>query len=114
MDKDQVKIQFKDKTAVIKWTENDLNVSFGEDKANIKLDGSAIALSQGKDKTKVTIQESYVEVKGASECSCGVDGRWVYINNGRVNLGVSGPKEAATNRVMTDAGPSQVVWAKIS
>jgi hypothetical protein len=114
MDKDQVKIQFKDKTAVIKWTEKDLNVSFGEDKANIKLDDSSIVVSQGKDKTKVTIQESYVEVKGASECSCGVDGRWVYINGGRVNLGVTGPKEMADKRVMTESGPSQVVWAKIA
>ncbi|WFU52312.1 hypothetical protein QA639_21640 [Bradyrhizobium pachyrhizi] len=114
MDKDQVKIQFKDKTAVIKWTENDLNVSFGEDKANIKLDGSAIALSQGKDKTKVTIQEDYVEVKGASECSCGVDGRWVHVVGGKVHLGVPSPKATATNRVMTDAGPSTVVWANIN
>ncbi|WP_029083410.1 hypothetical protein [Bradyrhizobium sp. th.b2] len=114
MDENQVKIQFKDKKAVVKWTDSDLNVTFGEDKANIKLDDSAIVLTQGKDKAKVTIQEDYVEVKGASECSCGVDGRWVYINNGRVNLGVSGPKEAASVRVMTESGPSQVVWAKLA
>ena len=53
------------------------------------------------------------EVKGAAECSVGVDGCWVYINQGRVNLGGSGPKEMAPNRVMTEAGPSNRVFAKL-
>ena len=68
---------------------------------------------QGSNNSVVTIKEDYIEVKGAAECSVGVDGRWVYINQGRVNLGVSGPKEMAPVKVMTEAGPSSVVWAKI-
>lgn len=133
MDENQVKIQFKDKKAMVKWTEEDLTVQFGEDEnakmvmtdedititqggedaSKIFITDHEIVVSQGDDASRVTIQEDYVEVKGATECSCGVDGRWVYINQGRVNLGVSGPKEMADKRVMTEAGPSQVVWAKI-
>jgi hypothetical protein len=133
MDENQVKIQFKDKKAMVKWTENDLTVQMGEDEkskmvmtedrititqggdkaSKVLMTDHEIVVSQGSNHSRVTIQEDYVEVKGAAECSCGVDGRWVYINQGRVNLGVSGPKEWADKRVMTEAGPSQVVWAKI-
>lgn len=114
MDENQVKIQFKDKKAVVTWKEDQLNVTYGEDKSNIQLTDEEIVITQGKDASRVTIQQDYVEVKGAAECSCGVDGRWVYINQGRVNLGVAGPKEMAPFKVMTEAGPSNVVWAKIA
>ncbi|WP_316194461.1 hypothetical protein [Bradyrhizobium sp. SZCCHNRI3052] len=113
MDENQVKIQFKDKKASVKWTENDLNVTYGENQANIKLDQDAIVLKHG-DGTTVTFHKDHVEVKGANSCSAGVDGRWVNITKERVNLGVSGPNEQADQRVMTEAGPSQVVWAKIA
>ncbi|WP_316207396.1 hypothetical protein [Bradyrhizobium sp. SZCCHNR3118] len=113
IDGDQVKIQFKDKAAVVKWSDNDLNLSFGDKQANIKLDKDQVVLTQG-DKTSVTIQNDHVEVKGATACSCGVDGRWVYVTPDRVNLGVSGPTEQADVRVMTEAGPSQKVWAKLA
>jgi hypothetical protein len=133
-DENQVKIQFKNKKATVKWTEDDLTVQFGEDEnakmvmtdedititqggedaSKIYITDHEIVVSQGEDASRVTIQEDYVEVKGAAECSCGVDGRWVYINQGRVNLGVSGPKEMADVRVMTEAGPSNRVWAKLA
>jgi hypothetical protein len=134
MDENQVKIQFKDKKAVVKWTENDLTVQMGEDEkskmvmteddititqggknaSKVRMTDHEIVVSQGQDASRVTIQEDYIEVKGAAECSVGVDGRWVYINQGRVNLGVSGPKEMAQLRVMTEGGPSNRVWANIA
>jgi hypothetical protein len=113
MDENQVKIQFKDKKAVVKWSETDLNVTYGDKQSNIKLDQDQIVLTQG-DGTTVTVHKDHVEVKGASSCSAGVDGRWVYVTQGRVNLGVSGPTETADQRVMTESGPSNVVWAKIA
>ncbi|MGJ4945071.1 hypothetical protein ACQR1W_31210 [Bradyrhizobium sp. HKCCYLS1011] len=113
MDENQVKIQFKDKKAVVKWSENDLNVTYGENQSNIKLDQDQIVLTQGNG-TTVTVHKDHVEVKGATSCSAGVDGRWVYVTQDRVNLGVSGPTEQADVRVMTEAGPSQKVWAKLA
>jgi hypothetical protein len=114
MDENQVKIQFKDKKAVVTWKEDQLNVTYGENKSNIQLTDEEIVITQGKDASRVTIQEDYVEVKGATECACGVDGRWVNISQSRVNLGVSGPKEQAQLRVMTEGGPSQRVWANLA
>jgi Ni,Fe-hydrogenase III small subunit len=134
MEDGKLKVQFKDKKAVITLTEEDLTVQFGEDEnakmvmtdedititqggedaSKIFMTDHEIVVSQGEDASRVTIQEDYVEVKGAAECSVGVDGRWVYINQGRVNLGVSGPKEMAQMRVMTEAGPSNRVWANIA
>lgn len=134
MDKDQVKIQFKDKKAMVKWTENDLTVQMGEDDkskvfmtedrilmtqggengASVLMTEGETVIKQGKDNSIVTIKDDYIEVKGASECSVGVDGRWVYINQGRVNLGVSGPKQMAPLRVMTESGPSNRVFAVIA
>jgi hypothetical protein len=114
MDENQVKIQFKDKKAVVTWKEDQLNVTYGEDQSNIKLSDEEIVITQGKDASRVTIQQEYVEVKGANECAVGVDGRWVNISQTRVNLGVSGPKEQAQFKVMTEGGPSERVWANIS
>ncbi|MGJ4953031.1 hypothetical protein [Bradyrhizobium sp. HKCCYLS20291] len=133
MDENQVKVQFKDKKAVVKWTEQDLTVQMGEDdKSKVYMTedrifmtqggdkGSSVLMTdgetvirQGRDNSVVTIKEDGIEVKGATELSCGVDGRWIYITQGRVNLGVSGPKEMAQTRVITEGGPSQVVWAKL-
>ena len=48
MDESQVKVQFKDKKAMVKWTEEDLTVQMGEDdKSRIHLTEEAIHLSQG-------------------------------------------------------------------
>lgn len=113
MDENQVKIQFKDKKAVVTWKEDQLNVTFGEDRANIQLTDEEIVITQGKDASRVMIQEDYIEVKGATQCAVGVDGRWININQARVNLGVGGPKEQALAKVMTVAGPSERVWANI-
>lgn len=133
MNEDEITIQFKDKKAKVKWTEEDLTVQMGEDEnakmvmteedititqggenaSKVFMTNEEIVVSQGENNSRVTIQLDYIEVKGAAECSVGVDGRWVYINQGRVNLGVSGPKEMAPVKVMTEAGPSSVVWAKI-
>jgi hypothetical protein len=48
MDEHQVKVQFKDKKAMVKWTEEDLTVQMGEDdKSRIHLTEETLHLSQG-------------------------------------------------------------------
>ena len=134
MEDGKLKVQFKDKKAVITLTEDDLTVQFGEDEnskmvmtdedititqggedaSKVFMTKEEIVVSQGEDASRVTIQQDYIEVKGATECAVGVDGRWVNVSQSRVNLGVAGPKEQAQFKVMTEAGPSQRVWANIA
>ncbi|MDB5610653.1 MAG: hypothetical protein JWP25_7553 [Bradyrhizobium sp.] len=48
MDENQVKIQFKDKKAMVKWTEEDLTVQMGDDdKSKIHMTEDVLHLSQG-------------------------------------------------------------------
>lgn len=49
MDENQVKVQFKDKKAMVKWTEEDLTVQMGDDdKSKIHLTEEVVHLSQGE------------------------------------------------------------------
>ena len=48
MDENQVKVQFKDKKAMVKWTEEDLTVQMGDDdKSKIHMTEDVVHLSQG-------------------------------------------------------------------
>jgi hypothetical protein len=49
MDENQVKVQFKDKKAMVKWTEEDLTVQMGDDdKSKIHMTEEVVHLSQGE------------------------------------------------------------------
>ena len=132
MDENQVKIQFKDKKAMVKWTEEDLTQQMGEDdKSKVVFTEDNIVLTQGGenasktvwskdsitisqgDGTRIVVTKDFVEVKGASDASIGVDGAWVHCTGGKVHLGVGGPKDVAPVRVMTEAGPSSKVYAQL-
>jgi phage gp45-like len=64
----------------------------------------------------VTIDKNgNVVAKAKSEFAGGVDGgRWVVARSGRVDLGVTSPSGQAVNKVATDAGYSEIVYAEIA
>jgi hypothetical protein len=130
MDEDQVKVQFKDKKAMVKWTEEDLTHQMGEDdKSKVVFTEDNIVLTQGGDNasktvwskdsinitqgdgTRIVITKEFIEVKGASDASIGVDGAWVHCVGGKVHLGVPDAKGTAPVKVLTEAGPSSKVFA---
>jgi phage baseplate assembly protein V len=70
-------------------------------------------LDAGGKPIKIT-NASTVLIEGASDVAVGVkDGRYVRIRPGRVDLGVTSATAEASNAVMTDAGPSSVVFAVV-
>ncbi|ARQ95341.1 hypothetical protein [Bradyrhizobium phage BDU-MI-1] len=132
MDENQVKVQFKDKKSMVKWTEEDLTQQMGEDdKSKVVFTEDNIVLTQGGenatktvwskdsmvitqgDGTQIVITKDFIEVKGASDASIGVDGVWVHCVGGKVHLGVPDAKGVAPVRVMTEAGPSSKVYAML-
>ena len=63
MDENQVKVQFKDKKAMVKWTEEDLTVQMGDDdKSKIHMTEEAVHLSQG-DNTHIEMKEDGILYK---------------------------------------------------
>ena len=93
LDEEQVKVQFKDKKSMIKWTEEDLTHQMGEDdKSKMVFTEDNIVLTQGGDNasktvwskdsititqgdgTRIVVTQDFIEVKGASDASIGVDG----------------------------------------
>ena len=65
-------------------------------------------------KKPVTIRNATkIKIEGADDVAIGVNGRWVRIRPARVDLGVSSPDGEADAKVLTEAGPSDVVWAKV-
>lgn len=87
----------------------------GEDEKTISivLDGDKVELTY--EGSTVTIDnEGNVTAKAASRFAGGVDGgKWVVAKSGRVDLGVSSPDDEAPAKVMTEAGPSSIVWAVV-
>jgi phage gp45-like len=59
-----------------------------------------------KNATKITIQ-------GKGPVAVGVDGRWIRITDARVDLGMPDPDSPAPAAVVTTAGPSTIVFAKV-
>lgn len=81
-----------------------ISIAMDGDKIVVEYDGSKVMLETGG---KVTCL-------AATRFAGGVDGgKWVVAKSGRVDLGVSGPDETATPAVMTDAGPSTIVFAVV-
>jgi hypothetical protein len=62
MDEDQVKVQFKDKKAVVTWTEEDLTAQMGEDdKSKIHMTEDDITVTQGgDDASKVVMTKNHM------------------------------------------------------
>lgn len=61
----------------------------------------------------VTIRNATtVKIEG-SDAVFGVQGRYVRVRAGRVDLGIESPTDSAPNAVITDAGPSTKVFAVI-
>lgn len=54
-----------------------------------------------------------IKIEGQSDVAIGVNGRWIRIRPGRVDLGITSPTGQADPAVMTDAGPSSKVFAVI-
>lgn len=111
LDKDQLKVQFKDKKSVFKLTENDLTAEFGENKSKIVLNEDAAVINYGE--SKVTVKNGHIEISGETDCSFGVNGMWVTITGGQVHLGVGSPGGTAASPVVTVAGPSSKVFANV-
>ena len=54
-----------------------------------------------------------IKIEGQTDVAVGLSGRWIRIRPGRVDLGVTSPTGEATPAVVTDAGPSSVVFAVV-
>lgn len=81
---------------------------------SIVLDGSKIRLEAEGNSVEMDLDEGTVTATAVNRFAGGVEGgKWVVAKSGRVDLGVAGPDAEASNRVMTDAGPSTIVWAVI-
>lgn len=64
--------------------------------------------------SKVTVDsDGKVTCLAASRFAGGIEGMWVNVSGGRVNLGVPTPDSAAVPAVQTTAGPSSKVFAVV-
>ncbi|HWL06721.1 MAG TPA: phage baseplate assembly protein [Xanthobacteraceae bacterium] len=62
----------------------------------------------------VTIKNaSTVRIEGAEDVAIGVGTRWVRIRPHRIDLAVKTPTEQADHKMVTEAGPSDVIWGRI-
>lgn len=85
-----------------------------DEKISIVLDGDAMTLTYAG--STVTIDRGgNVTAKAKSKFAGGVDGgKWVVSRPGRIDLGVSSPDGMAVPKVVTTAGPSEIVFAVIA
>lgn len=62
----------------------------------------------------VTIRNaSVVKIEGTASVSMGVGSMWVNVTGGRVDLAASAAGGAAPVRMMTESGPSNVIWGRV-
>lgn len=54
-----------------------------------------------------------VKIEGTEDVAIGVGGVWVTVKNGKVYLGVGSADETVDTAVVTTAGPSTIVFAKV-
>jgi len=54
-----------------------------------------------------------IKIEGTKEVAVGIAGCWVRFVGGKLHLGVESADATATPAVMTDAGPSTIVFAKV-
>lgn len=113
-DGDKINFRFgeKDKKGDVVLDDNTVTIKFGDKKAKVTWSDDNLVISFG-DGVSITHDQQSIVVKGSSHVAVGVDGMWVNVTGDKVHLGVPGPDSIAENRVMTEAGPSEKVWAKI-
>ena len=56
---------------------------------------------------------SKVKIEGNEDVAVGVGGTWIVIKGGKVYLGVGSPDATVDTAVVTTAGPSTIVFAKV-
>jgi hypothetical protein len=85
MDEKQVKVQFKDKKAMVKWTENDLTTQMGEDdKSKVVMTEDSITMTQGGEgATSVKFTKDDLTISQGGSTS------WK-MSNGKIEIGVGG------------------------
>ena len=83
----------------------------GDEVISIVMTGNDITITKGSSFIKWT--DTNILVQAESDCAVGVQGRYVRIRPGRVDLGVTSPTGQATPAVETDAGPSTIVFAVV-
>jgi phage gp45-like len=81
-----------------------ISIVLDGDKVQLKYEGSTVTLDE----------DGHVTCEAATRFAGGVGGgKWVVAKSGRIDLGVSSPDGTAPNAVMTDAGPSSIVFAVV-
>jgi hypothetical protein len=85
MDENQVKVQFKDKKAMVKWTENDLTTQMGEDdKSKMVMTENDVTVTQGGDgATKIKWTKDDLTISQGGSTS------WK-MSDGKIEIGVGG------------------------
>lgn len=80
-----------------------ISIVLDTDKIVLTYEGSTITLDS----------EGHVTCEGATRFAGGAGGKWVVVKSERVDLGVASPDDLAPTAVMTDAGPSTIVFAVV-
>jgi phage gp45-like len=83
----------------------------GDENISIVMTANDVTITKGQ--TFIKLTSTNVLVQAAQDCAVGVNGRFVRVRPGRVDLGVTTPTGQATPAVQTDAGPSTIVFAEI-
>jgi hypothetical protein len=85
MDQGQVKVQFKDKKAMVKWTENDLTTQMGEDdKSKVVMTEDTITMTQGGNSaSKVVVTKNDLTISQGSNTT------WK-MSDGKIEIGIGG------------------------
>lgn len=100
---------------------NPANDTSEDDLSSEDTETISLVLQQGQH-IQLTYEGSTITLDASGNITCqaatrfagGVGGgKWVVAKSGRIDLGVSSPSGTAPNAVMTDAGPSTIVFAVI-
>lgn len=75
--------------------------------------GEPVTLDGKGGEVKV-LNASKVTVSSTAEILLEAGGRFIRIRPGRVDIGIASAGEDAPARMMTEAGPSNIVWARVS
>lgn len=78
----------------------------------IKLEKDKNTWDAGNKPVEIT-NATTIKIQGATDIAIGVEGRWIRIRPGRVDLGITSPTQDAPFKVVTTGGDSNVVWARI-
>jgi len=78
----------------------------------LKMIGDEVDLDAGGKPVRIR-NASTVRVEGADDVAIGVGTRWIRIRSHRIDLAVKTPTEQADHKMVTEAGPSDVIWGRI-